>query len=156
MRSLFVETCGVEGAQPVYTLYDFDKDGYTSLYRLYMELADPTEYEFAVRYLHDWKHWQALIVAEWFKPYVTRWREELELKMKSQLLRRVMDDALSSGRDGQSAAKFLLEKGWGDKATKGRPSKDQVREAAERMATDQIRVDSDFQRLGLVDVNRST
>lgn len=156
MKSLFVETCPLTDAKPVYTLYDFDKDGFPSLYRLYMETADPTEYEFAVRYLHDWKHWLALTAAEWFKPYVTRWREELELKIKSAVLRRVIDDSLSPGRDGQSAAKFILEKGWSEKNTKGRPSKEEIRDAADRLAQDSTRIDTDMERLGLVDVNRSS
>jgi hypothetical protein len=150
MKSLFAETCDVPTAAPVYTLYDFDKDGRPSLYRLYMEMADPTEYQFAKAYLHDWKHWKALCASDWFRPYVDRWREELELLVKSKILMRVINDSLEDGKEGQSAAKFLLEKGWGDKATKGRPSKEDIRQAADRMAENGNRLDSDIQRLGLL------
>jgi len=155
MSSLFVETCKVPDAKPLYTLYDRDKPQYPSLYRLYMETEDPTEYQFATRYLHDWKHWESLCAAEWFKPYVERWRKELELKIKSQALRRIIDDASAGGRDGQAAARFILEKGWGDKSTKGRPSKEDIRDAADRIASDGSRLNEDMERLGLLDVHRS-
>lgn len=155
MSSLFVETCGTPGASPVYTLYDYDKDGYPSLYKKYMETADPTEYTFATAYLHDWKHWQALVNSDWFKPYVERWRQELELKLKSAALKRMLDDSLEPGRDGQAAAKFVLEKGWGEKHTKGRPSKEQVRQAADKLASEGSSVDNDMERLGLINVRSS-
>lgn len=153
LSSLFVETCRTPEATPVYTLSDNDKPGYPSLYKLYMEVADPTEYVFATTHLHDWKHWIALSTADWFQPYVERWRSELELKIKSMALRRMIDDSASGGRDGQSAAKFILEKGWAPKNEKGRPSKQDIREAADRIASDGSQVDNDLERLGLIHVH---
>lgn len=118
---------------------------------MYMELCDPTEYLFANTYLADWQHWCTLCEAEWFKPYVARWREELELKLKAEGLARIIQEAKEPGREGHSATKYLLEKGWekDGRPTKGRPSKEAIRTEAHRMASEASEIDKHITRLGL-------
>lgn len=124
--------------------------GYPSLYKLYMAEKDPTEYRFATKHLESWSHWEELCAAAWFKPYVTRWRHELELYIKSLALVNIFEEAdHPEGKNFFLANKYLLEKGWveKDKNTKGRPSKDQIHQAAVDAAKEKGLIDEDYERL---------
>src|SRR3990167_1337022 len=83
-QALFYEETGADKSSVIYTLKDQDHEGFPSLYRLYIEMEDILEYEFANKYLDNWSHWEWLTQAGWFKPYVLRWRKELELKIRSK------------------------------------------------------------------------
>lgn len=111
---------------------------------------DPTEWEFANSYLADWAHWEALCNTEWFGPEIAQWRYEMELKLRSQSLARIMAEAKTNSKESFQANKYLLDKGWKDKATKGRPSKEDVRKAAKEEAESNNRVKEDISRLELV------
>ena len=93
----------------MYTLKDFDHNGYPSLYRLYMEIEDPTEFLFARKYLRGWEHWQMLCECTWFQPIVTRWRLELELSIKAKALSRLKQMADEEGKERLQANKALLD-----------------------------------------------
>lgn len=151
MGSLFYETSTTDREKAPFTLKDYDHYGRPSLFRLYMELSDPTEYLFAQTYLADWTHWCMLSQADWFQPYVARWREELELKLKATGLARIIRESKEQGREGHSATKYLLEKGWekDGKPTKGRPTKEAIRKEAYRMASETVTLDDHIIRLGL-------
>lgn len=155
LKGLFFEQTLADKSSVVYTLKDQDHLGYPSLYRLYMETNDPTEYKFATEHLDGWEHWEMLCQCTWFQPYVQRWRRELELRMKSEALSRIMREAKTNSRDSFTANRYLLEKGWEvkEKNTKGRPSKDQIREAAHEIASTRSRIDEDFERLNSLKVN---
>jgi hypothetical protein len=133
-----------------YSIKDYDNNGKVSLYRLYMEEMDPTEYRFANTHLADWQHWKNLCALEWFQPYVERWREELELKLKAEALSRMIKESREDGREGVTATKYLLEKGW-EKESKthgrGRPSKDEIKKAAHVLAVESNQVEEHFKRL---------
>lgn len=110
----------------VYTLKEQDHihDGkyFPSLKRLYLLIADPTEYEFATTCLLGWKHWQRLAANKRIKVHVDEWREELEVKLRSQGVKEAIK--LASSGSFQSA-KWLADKGWSEKIA-GRPSKAEV------------------------------
>lgn len=148
-RSMFYELCGADKTYVVYTLKDQDHEGYPSLYRLYMECNDPTEWKFATTYLDGWEHWEILSNTAYFKPYVDRWRTELELRMKSQALAKIMSESKTSGRDSFAANKYLLEKGWEPKPTnkRGRPTKDDIKQAAYDELSANKQLDEDFVRI---------
>lgn len=110
----------------LYTLKEHDHtlpDGRVlpSIKRLYLEANDPTEYSFAVEHFYSWAHWKRCLGNSRIKAAVEEWREELEIKMMSQGIRGVLDEALV--RDNYQAAKWLAEKGWIDKRV-GRPTKE--------------------------------
>jgi hypothetical protein len=117
-----------------YTLKDKDHNGYKSLYLLYMEMADPTEYAFANKYLDGWSHWKLLVESDWFKPILSRWREELSLVYKSRYINYLHTEAidpLSKLRFEAQKALFNLSKETLDppaakKARVGRPNKEPV------------------------------
>lgn len=150
LKGLFYETTLADKSTVVYTLKDHDHEGYPSLYRLYMEEKDPTEYRFASKYLEGYSHWEELCGASWFQPYVARWRRELELYIKSHALVNIFEEAdHPEGKNFFNANKYLLERGWieKEKNTRGRPSKQDIKEAATQLAQEQERIDGDFQRL---------
>lgn len=146
-QSLFLET-NYDTRYAVYTLKeeDFEYEGvlYPSLKRLYLEFEDPIEYEFAKKYLLNWDQWQRICANKLFSKEVEKWREELELKIRSSALRGMSDAAYN--KDNVQAFKYLLEKGW-DKKVVGRPSKKaQEREQALQEAISKD-YDEDFARL---------
>ena len=157
-RSLFFET-QLDRAldRALYTLKDHDhtwKDKtYKSLYLLYMEVGDPTEYQFAKKYLDSWQHWELLCEANWFKPYVSRWRKELELRIKSETLAKIRNLAESgeASRDSFNAQKYLLDKGWEPKeksaSKRGRPTKEEIQKEAIRISQDISSIEEDYERI---------
>lgn len=135
--------------QVIYTLKDRDHNGYPSLYRLYMECNDPTEYIFATTYLDGWAHWERLSACKWFEPYIDRWRRELELRTRAEALQRIAKVAKSGSKEAFQADKFLVSAGWKDQTTKkrGAPTKAQVATEAHRIAQEQSTLAEDFERI---------
>lgn len=123
-QSLFLEIGYSD--QSVYTLkeddYEYKGTVYPSLKRLYMEMSDPTEYDFAIKYLLGWKHWKRLCANKLIRSYIDEWREELELKLRSKGVKEAMKAAELGGFQ---AAKWLADKGW-DQRQAGRPSKAEI------------------------------
>lgn len=152
LNALFFEMV-TDKTNVLYTLKDEDHLGYPSLYRLYMELDDLTEYEFATTYFDGWEHWTMLCSCEWFKPYVERWRHELELKTKAAALRAIKHEAAKGGKNAYSANKVLLEGKWTGQdqgAKRGRPSNNEINKAAKELAERKSRLKEDSKRLGIV------
>lgn len=123
-QSLFLEIGYMDSA--VYTLKDQDHEyngkTYLSLKRLYLTIADPTEYEFATTYLLGWKHWLRLCENKAVRSHIDEWRIELEVKLRSQGVKAAMSSAMAGN---YAAAKWMADRGW-DTRGKGRPSKDEI------------------------------
>lgn len=155
-RSLFFETSN-KPELAVYTLKDHDHewDGkkYPSLFKIYMDATDPIEYLFATTNLDSWEHWERLVEASWFAPYVERWRKELELKIKATALLKIAEEAKKGGKDAFTAHRYLLEKKWipAQSHGRGRPSKEEIRKAANEMAETINSLDEDWKRIGGLD-----
>lgn len=156
LKSLFWENKETE-VEAIYTLKDKDHtaDGkvYPSLYRLYMEEEDLTEYRFATKHLDSWAHWQLLQSKEWFQEYILRWRTELEMKLRAEAMTEIINEARVGGRNSYDAKKYILAKGWIDKTAepnrRGRPSKAEIaRQTAEMVLEDQT-VNEALKRLNL-------
>lgn len=150
LKGLFYETTMADKTGVKYTLKDEDHLGFPSLSRLYLQSNDPTEYSFAVTHLESWDHWEMLCECNWFKPYIARWRRELEMKMKSEALSRIMSSAKQAGKDTLAANRFLIEKGWEPKqgqTKRGRPTKDEIRDEATRLANTHAQINDDFERV---------
>ena len=149
-RALFYETAE-DKSFCLYTLKDHDHKGYKSLYKLYMETDDLTEYYFSQNYLDGWEHWKILKESTWFKPYAERWYEELSIRAKSEALANIKRDATTDSKSSAQSRKFIVEGGWESKDQKkenvGRPTKDRIRQQAEEMFNNAIDVEEDLQRL---------
>lgn len=123
-QSMFLEIGYSDAA--IYTLKDVDHEYngkvYPSLKRLYLLEEDPTEYEFAVKYLLGWKHWQRICENKLIRRSINEWREELEIKLRSRAVREMVK---SSSNGKIVASKWLADKGWAQRGA-GRPSKESV------------------------------
>lgn len=151
LKGLFYETVNADKTGVVYTLKPQDHAGYPSLYRLFLESDDVTEYSFAVNYLDGWDHWERLCKCTWFKPFVAAWRKELEIRTRSRALKALADIANDpSKKESFQANKFLVTGSWKtpeESKGRGRPSKDEIKSEAERIARDSRDVDDDMARV---------
>lgn len=153
-RALFYETRQLDRINPTYTTKpkDYKVDGivYLSMKRIYLEIGDPTEHEF-VQAVFDgnWKHWEAVAKSYALKDVgmdVERWREELEVKIKSDAIKCLIADARSDKGSSASSAKWLAEGGWkGPK--RGRPSNKEVERERKIQAGIQDDIQGDLDRM---------
>lgn len=153
-RSLFLELDpNPEHPYVKYTLKDVEWRGYPSLYRLYMDLGDLTEYEFATTYFESWEHWNEVCTIREFIPYLLRWRQELALLTKSQIVKNLKQE---SEKGSFQPNKILLE--FADQlqqsmpqafstTKRGRPSKDELNGELQRRADETERLHEDFERI---------
>lgn len=150
-KSLFLEESYEDKSNVLYTLKDSDHpSGYVSLYRKYLECNDPTEIDFARTYFESWEHWQMICSCSWFKPYITRWRHELELKIRADALNSVIQVARDpSHKSSYEANKYLLSGNWKDRTDGkvGRPSKEAIKAQAEELFKDRSATQEDLKRI---------
>jgi len=128
-QSLFLEL-GYNIDSAVYTLkendYEYKGKYFPSLQRLYIAIADPTEYSFATQCLLGWKHWQRICDNKQLQSHVESWRFELEVKLRSEGIK----EAIKQAKTGSfPAAKWVSEGGW-EKRPAGRPSKAELEKRA--------------------------
>jgi hypothetical protein len=152
-RGLFFEQTLIDKSSVVYTLKNEDHEGFSSLYRLYIESVDkdPTEYHFATTHLDGWDHWENLLECNWFKPYASKWRKEARIRRSAFYLNQVAKIANSGSREALTASRYMLEEGWvpKEKNTKGRPSKDEIAQEAKRQVEMEGLTLQDAERLGI-------
>lgn len=111
--------------------------------KVYVAIADPSDYEAAMVLIGNWEHWVALMNCKSFMAELTKWREEVLVKLRSAALANLVKQSQSD--KGTAAAKYLIELG-GVKATRGRPAKEEPDDSRE--SNSQIRRDA--ARLGIV------
>jgi hypothetical protein len=142
--------------EPPFTLIR-DVEGKVNAHKTFIELGDPTGYEWATRYLHSFEHWEHLMKLSWFQEWYTRASRELHAKMRAAAIRSIEKISTEASSDAQrlAAAKYLAERPYEkadlDKkaAKRGRPS------SAEKQGAlnEAIRLDSEtaaeLERVGL-------
>lgn len=151
-KALFYETTlPATRDNAVFTLKneDIEVDGveYWSLRKRFVECDDPTEYEFANKWLGGWAHWKELCKCEALKDDIADWREERDVRLRSMGVKKLV--SLASGEDSSfQAAKWLADRGWQDTPSKrGRPTNADVKKAAREKAEVSKRVSDDMKRL---------
>lgn len=131
----------------LYTLKEVDHEYkgviYPSIKRFYLEMEDPTEYEFANKYFLSWNHWQRIYANKLLTPHINEWRYELELKIRARAVKQFQDQA---EKGGVQAIKWLAEKGW-DVHTAGRPSKADIAKETRIQSDIKSQYSDDFGRL---------
>ena len=141
---------------PPFTLKDADhtdKDGvvYKSLRKIYIESEDPTEYSFAMKVFNSWDCWVAIKKNALIMQTINKWRDELEVRLRSKGVTTLIEDAASDkSRSKISSSKYLSEKGWMDEDKRGRPSKKKIQEEALKISRVKEEVDADIIRMGIV------
>lgn len=136
-QALFLETL-YDVDKAIWTFKDepteFKGKLYPSLRQFYLEIADPTEYQFAKQCTLGWDHWKRMLENKQIRVEVDKWREELEISLRSEGIQAIIDATAQDGGNFQ-AAKWLADKGW-DKKGVGRPSKsdlDREKRVAQRV-----------------------
>ena len=81
-----------------------------SLYRLYMDMEDVNEFEFANRYFESHDHWEKVKKSPVVKPFYRQMRKDLLSKLRTQAYHRILDEAKNGGKNAYQANKFLVEK----------------------------------------------
>ena len=148
-QSLFREFY-ISEQDPLWTLQDEDAQGkLPSLKKLYLEIGDPTEYEFAMQAFGSWKQWVKIKNAKVIQPFVEDWPIELEVKLRSDGIKGVIAEA-KSGKSKFNAAKYLANANWKGTASKrGRPTKEEVERERKIAAKLDSEFSEDAQRIGL-------
>lgn len=150
LKALFYEEAIEEDRRYVlYSLKNYDNNGYPSIHQLFLKEDDPTEYRFAIKYFDSWHHWKMVRECAWFKPVYEAMKEELEIRLKSK----AVADLRNIARDPKAAVqvnRYLIEKGYVDKEdTRGRPSKQKIKEEADKIFKDMEVIGSDYDRIVL-------
>lgn len=156
-KRLFFETSG-DVNDKSFTLYtlkdeDYTVDGktYISLYKRYLELEDLTEFDFATLYFDSYEHFKILCQANWFFEHVLRWRNELRLKIKAKVLKKLRstsDDI--QNKNYFEANKLLLNhlsEADKNKTKRGRPSKEEIAHNLKQTAKEDEMTTDDHKRI---------
>lgn len=152
--SLFHETARElpEDRRAAPAVFSFDNDipGLVNCRRTFLELEDPTGYEWAMKYLDSWEHFERLLNSTWFLPHYEDWKRELLISLKAKAIKRITAISLTGTNEAQAlaASKYLAEKGW-ERNTRGRPSKDDMKGEMRRLSTQIEETNKDMDRIGL-------
>jgi hypothetical protein len=155
--SLFLENYRTDATPakypPLFSLRDTDvvRDSvlYPSLKKIYFSYSHIPgfEYEFAVDVFFSWDHWIKLTEESTLRHRFKEWRDELEIKLKAQAIRSLIEVSKVADPKGVAAAKYLAEKGYISR--KGRPSKEEKERLLKQEAAVRDNLEEDMQRLGL-------
>lgn len=154
--SLFYELAGSEKKYAKYTIYEVDRevDGkvYKSLTDAYVNTQHIPgyEYEFANEYFGGWNHWLALQkAAKSVRDLIQEWRDELEIRLKAQAAKDIINCSISeTGATRLNANKWLSDKGW--LPQKGRPKKEDIQREAKIAAGVEKEIENDLARIRLI------
>jgi hypothetical protein len=123
---------------------------YPSMKRIYIEMEDVTEYEFAMATLGSYKHWERVLESPIIRPHVDQWRKELNLKLKARAMKSIIKSATEDEKLSFQAMKYLADNEYLDKKNKrGRPSKDEVKAELKREVEINKSFRDDAERIGL-------
>lgn len=110
---------------PVFSLYE-DRPPLICARKTFVEIGDPTGYEWALKYLGDWSHFLRLLDTPWFHEAYEVWSNELREKQTAEALSVIRKIALDSENKQQlPAAKYIAGRDW-EKPARGRPSANEV------------------------------
>lgn len=114
------------------------------LRELYLQSEDITEYTFAMEHFGSMKDWHSYVSKH--LEDVTDWRKELELKLKGEAYKVIIQEARGGGKNALQAARVLITKGILTRDGDGSQA------ASEEEVIDQVknptrRVDNDYLRL---------
>lgn len=156
-KGLFFETTIPEEREIFNTKWtlkeeDHEHNGklYPSMKRIYIEMEDVTEYEFAMATLGSYKHWERVLESPIIRPHVDQWRKELNLKLKARAMKSIIKSATEDEKLSFQAMKYLADNEYLDKKGKrGRPSKDEVKAELKREVEINKSFRDDAERIGL-------
>lgn len=143
------------GYTPLWTIMDTDRyitehnTTYPSLKQIYLsyEHVPGNEYDFALDIIGSWEHWTRLCKSPRLRDIIATWREELEVKIRSNAVKSIIKTSAEGSAAGATAARWLAEKGYAP--SRGRPSKAEKEGHLKQDAKIQDEIDDDLMRVGL-------
>jgi hypothetical protein len=153
-NSLFLEPLYDDShGAPIFTLKEYDHvhkgRKLISLQQVYLKIADPTEYKFAMEVFGSWDHWARIAKNATISPYIEKWREELELKLRSLSVLNIIEVASAPDTKNLPAMKFVAEGGW-KIAKRGRISKEDKEAEVRKEAGIAKSIQDDIKRIRAV------
>lgn len=112
--------------------------------KVYVEVADPTDYNAAAVLIGNWDHWLLLADNPAFRCHLDTWRKEVEVKLRSMAILELVKQSRTP--KGTQAARWLAERGWGKRDMRKKGAKEEEEQANAEVAG---RVKDDAKRLGL-------
>jgi hypothetical protein len=139
--------------EPLYSIKEYDLEKpegtYPSLKMIYLSYdhIPGYEYDFAKDIFGTWDHWVKLCNISQLRTDIQDWRDELDIRIKSQSLKAMMMASRDNDAKGVNAAKYLAEKGYEKK--RGRPSKEEVSRETKIQSAANKELEADMERVGL-------
>ena len=160
-KGLFYETTLPEDRESMGTSWTLKEDDhradgrvYKSMKKLYIEMEDVTEYEFAQATVGSYKHWERLLDSPIIRPHIDQWRKELNLKLKARAMKSIIKAATEDEKLSFQAMKYLADNEYLDsKSKRGRPSKDEIKAELRKEVQSNQSLKADAERIGLKLVN---
>ena len=139
----------------VFTLWG-DEPGLINAHTTFVAMMDPTGYEWAMKYLGSFQHWEALMKGgKWFRDWYNAVVAEIHAKLRADALINIQEVARGAASEAQrlAASKYLAERPYErvDKISKarGRPSKEELKGHLKQMADISEQTKEDYERIGL-------
>lgn len=133
----------------LYTTQTWDKEykgkTYPSLHKLYVEMEDVAEFEFANTYFECYEHWLRIKALPFFKEHYAAMVNELNAKLRSKALHAMLTQ-LKDGTASQATLKYLADEDYNRKSA-GRPSREQIDTEVKHQATLHTIYSNDLDRI---------
>ena len=125
--------------------FSLSREGDDSLYKIYMECEDLTEWAFADKHIDGgYPAWVKLLEDSATLQVVVEWRKELQLKLKYLALESLKEQ---SAKGHVQAAKFLVEKGYLTKEESKLEATDPTNQGLQNTRVMREKMHQDFKRL---------
>lgn len=111
IRPLLAE---IDPTTAVFTLNKEHKDGFISLYKLFVQFCvdDPTETVFAQEVFGDIPYWFNVRNTSVLTPHLEEWRDICDVLRKKKAFDAILEEVKSKGRNCFQASKYLIEEPW--------------------------------------------
>ena len=125
-------SAGVRGRTSSKALFENGTYDLIHFHDTFIRLSDPTEYKAAIELVGSWQEWER-IKRDWptFNNHITLWKEELDVKLKSEAIERINKLAET---EHYQANKWVAEEGYSKQSRAGRPSSREKKKVAEELA----------------------
>jgi len=111
-------------------IYDLDE-----FHKRFVEIEDVTEYQAAIALVGSWAEWERIKQNyQEFVGFIADWVLEVELKIKSKCIKKIVGLANSKEKEAFQAAKFLATQEYKRRPGAGRPSKAEVEREVKQIA----------------------
>lgn len=139
-RMLFLDQSPTND-RALYSLQSWDRiykgEYYPSIHRLYVDMEDLAEFDFANKYFDGYQHWLEIKSCEWFKEPYKKMVEELNAKIRGRSLS-VMMEQMRDGTASQATLKYLADNDYIPKNPVGKPKRSTEKKAELHVITSDL------------------